>query len=103
MRCSMKLTNELFDKLQTLSQIELFGSDRERCREEIEKIITYTEFLNEVDTSDVEPLVHLFTESSQLREDEPKESLHVDKALSNSPRTADGCFCVPKAVSEVKE
>lgn len=99
----MKLTDELFRKLQTLSRIELFDNERERCREELEKIIEYIEILNEVDTENVEPLVHLFKESCTLREDETGESLSLDMALSNSPKTVDGCFSVPKAVGEVKE
>lgn len=99
----MELTNELFDKLQQLSQTVLSDSEREHCRQELQRIITYTDILNEVDTENVEPLVHLFTQSCVLREDEVGVSLCVHSALSNSQKTADGCFAVPKAVGEVTE
>ena len=94
----MEISDELISHLESLAHIELDTDEREDCRIDFEKIISYMDTLSALDTDGVEPLTNLSDTVNVLREDEPGETLGVKEALSNAAETADGCFCVPKTV-----
>ena len=94
----MEISDELISHLESLAHIELDTDEREDCRRDFEKIITYMDTLSALDIDGVEPLVHLSGRVNVLREDEPGETLGSDEALCNACETADGCFSVPKTV-----
>ena len=94
----MEISDELISHLESLAHIELDTGEREDCRRDIEKIISYMDTLAALDTDGVEPRANLSDTVNVLREDEPGETLGVKEALSNTAETADGCFCVPKTV-----
>ena len=94
----MEISDELISHLESLAHIELDTDERKDCRRDFEKIISYMDTLSALDTDGVEPLTNLSDTVNVLREDEPGETLGVEEALSNAAETADGCFCVPKAV-----
>ena len=94
----MEISDELISHLESLEHIELDTDEREDCRRDVEKIISYMDTLSALDTDGVEPLTNLSDTVNVLREDEPGETLGVKEVLSNAAETADGCFCVPKTV-----
>ncbi|MEF8787919.1 MAG: Asp-tRNA(Asn)/Glu-tRNA(Gln) amidotransferase subunit GatC, partial [Planctomycetota bacterium] len=63
---------------------------------QLDDIISYVEKLNELDTSDVEPMIHAADQVNVFREDEAGESLRRKEALQNAPDDAEGCFKVPR-------
>lgn len=94
----MEISDELISHLESLAHIELGSGEREDCRRDFEKIISYMDTLSALDTDGIEPLTNLSDAVNILREDEPGETLGIKDALSNANETADGCFCVPKTV-----
>ncbi len=94
----MQITDELIKRLELLARIELTPEQRENTKKDLQKILTYIETLNELDTTDVEPLSHSFPITNVMREDEIKESTDRDLIISNAPNQADGCFIVHKTV-----
>jgi aspartyl-tRNA(Asn)/glutamyl-tRNA(Gln) amidotransferase subunit C len=52
--------------------------------------------LNEVNTDNVAPLIHMSEEINVLREDEVNNSLKHDEALFNAPKKDSDYFRVPK-------
>ena len=93
----MEISDELISHLESLAHIELDTDEREDCRRDFEKIISYMDTLSALDTDGVEPLTNLSDTVNVLRE-ETGETLGVEEALSNAAETAGGCFCVPKTV-----
>lgn len=94
----MEISDELISHLESLAHIELGSGEREDCRRDFEKIISYMDTLSALDTDGVEPMTNLSDTVNVLREDETGETLGAKEALSNVAETADGCFCVPKTV-----
>ena len=94
----MEKSDELISHLESLAHKELGSGEREDCRRDYEKIISYMDTLSALDTDGVEPMTNLSDTVNVLREDETGETLGVKEALSNVAETADGCFCVPKTV-----
>jgi aspartyl-tRNA(Asn)/glutamyl-tRNA(Gln) amidotransferase subunit C len=54
------------------------------------------EKLNQVNTDNVEPLIHMSTEVNVLREDEMKNTLKHEEALSLAPKKDSDYIRVPK-------
>jgi aspartyl-tRNA(Asn)/glutamyl-tRNA(Gln) amidotransferase subunit C len=63
--------------------------------EELEK---FTEQLNELDTTNVEPLSHPVEGSNVFREDVVKPSIDREEALKNAPDRSELFFKVPKVI-----
>jgi len=86
----MKITAEMVDYIAHLARIELSDDDKLVFSGQLESILEYIDKLNELDTSDVEPMVHTLDISNVFREDCVRPSLPPDAALANAPdRTAD--------------
>ncbi|MBC8110550.1 MAG: Asp-tRNA(Asn)/Glu-tRNA(Gln) amidotransferase subunit GatC, partial [Verrucomicrobia bacterium] len=62
------------------------------------KILDWVDQLNEIDTTGVEPLIHLSAEQNVMREDIPTDHLAHDKALLNAPKKDSDYFRVPKVM-----
>ncbi len=94
----MQVNDELIDKLSRLAMLEFEAEEREQIKKDLEKMIAFVDKLKELDTTAVEPLLHMSTEHSALRGDEPQEMLLREDALKGAP-LHDGQFIkVPKMI-----
>ena len=64
------------------------------------KMLDYIDKLNELDTSSVEPMSHVFPVSNVFREDVVTNGNDRDNILKNAPEERDGAFVVPKTFEE---
>lgn len=87
-------------RVATLSRLELSEEETAQFSRQLSAIVEYIEKLNELDTSDVEPLAHCLPLHNVLRDDEVLPSLPNDVALGNAPDEADGYFKVPKILDD---
>ena len=78
-------------------QLKLFPVHREK---DLEEILSFIEKLNELDTSDVEPLIFLSETSSPLREDRELPHVDRDQVMRNAPETDGEYFLVPKVIDD---
>ncbi|GGE94893.1 Asp-tRNA(Asn)/Glu-tRNA(Gln) amidotransferase subunit GatC [Hymenobacter cavernae] len=85
-------------KLAHLSRLELDESKEQKMLGELNKILNWVEQLRELDTTDVEPLVHLSHEINVLRADEAKNTVSHQDGLRNAPRKDSDYFRVPKVL-----
>ncbi len=86
------------EHIAKLAKLTFNAEELERFTRELNKIIEYVEKLNELDTSNVEPLSHTTAISNVMREDEVKPSLPVEEVLANAPQREGNFFKVPKVV-----
>lgn len=86
------------DDVSLLSRLKLSDTEKELFAGQLNKIIEYTEKLNELDTSGVEPTAHILPMKNVFREDKLRNSLPPDKALQNAPHREDGFYKVPKII-----
>ncbi len=89
------LTPEDIRKVATLAQLEISEQDIPAFSRHLSGILEYVEILNQVDTTDVEPLAHPIEIQNVFREDELTEMLPVQLALQNAPKTDGRHFVVP--------
>ena len=59
-------------------------------------ILEYIDTLNELDTSGVEPMSHVFPVNNVFREDVVTNGDDREEILANAPEAKEGAFVVPK-------
>lgn len=101
--CQMEVNDELVDKLAHLARLKFGASEKEEIKNDLQKMIAFVEKLNELDTTNVEPLLHMTSEVNVLREDEIKGSISREEALENAPQHNEKFFIVPKVIRNTKD
>jgi aspartyl-tRNA(Asn)/glutamyl-tRNA(Gln) amidotransferase subunit C len=94
----MKVSQEDVKKIAHLARLEMPETKIEEMQDSINKVLVWMEALNSVDTSNVEPLVHMTSALNNFREDEGKVTLDRAKALSLGPDTNETYFKVPQVI-----
>jgi len=96
----MKITEELIDHIAHLSRLEFEGEKKEAIKADLERITTFMDKLQEVDTEGVEPLIFMTNEVNRLRDDVVEEAVSQDEALKNAPKKDSDYFRIPKVLSK---
>ena len=94
----MKITKEEVMYVAELARLDLDEASIEMFANQIGKILEYVATLNRVNTDNVPPTSHAIFLTNAFREDEAKQHLDRDMALSNAPEKEDGNFIVPKVI-----
>ena len=90
------ITDETIEYVGILAKLELSGEEKEQAKSDMGRMLDYIDKLNELDTSDVEPMSHVFPVENVFREDVVTNSDTREQLLSNAPEQKDGMFMVPR-------
>lgn len=96
----MQVNDALIDKLSRLAMLEFDAAEREHLKADLEKMIGFVDKLKELDTTGVEPLLHMAGEVNVLRDDVPGGMISQQKALQNAPLHNNEAFLVPKVIKK---
>lgn len=94
----MKLSREEVARVAKLARLDLSEDKIELFSGQLHDILTYMDKLNEIDTSDIEPMYSPVEHSTVLRKDEVKKEHTRDEVLSNAPDSDGQYFIVPRIV-----
>jgi aspartyl-tRNA(Asn)/glutamyl-tRNA(Gln) amidotransferase subunit C len=98
--CFMEVTNEMVEKIANLARLHIPAHQKETVKKELQQMISFVDKLNELDTTGVQPLMHMSENVNVVREDEVKGSITTAEALQNSPADNDSFFMVPKVIKK---
>ena len=87
-------------KVAVLSRLDLSESEIKEFTSQLSAILEYVEKMDELDTTNVQPLAHCLPVSNCFREDVVKESLGTEKVLANAPQRDGDYFKVPKILDD---
>lgn len=96
----MEVTEQLVDKLANLSRLSFSQAEKMAIREDLSRMIQFVDQLNQVDTTGVEPLMHMSDAFNRLRDDVPQGSISTQRALSQSGGVKGPYFTVPKVIQK---
>ncbi|HEX4957953.1 MAG TPA: Asp-tRNA(Asn)/Glu-tRNA(Gln) amidotransferase subunit GatC [Lacibacter sp.] len=96
----MKVNNELIDKLSTLARLKIDPQQKESLRADMQQLIGFIEKLQELDTTGIEPLMHMTNEINQLRADVVHHPITKKEALQNARMKDEQFFLVPKVIKK---
>jgi aspartyl-tRNA(Asn)/glutamyl-tRNA(Gln) amidotransferase subunit C len=92
----MKIDRDTVNRVAALAKLQFTEEEKTQLEEDMTKIVTYFEKMNELDTEGVEPLVFLTDEINAFREDEAQITITHEEALKNAPDRNSDYFKVPK-------
>ena len=92
------ITDETMDYVGILAKLELSGEEKERAKRDMEEMLDYIDKLNELDTTNVEPMSHVFPVHNVFREDVVTNGNGQETTLANAPERNGDSFLVPKTI-----
>jgi aspartyl-tRNA(Asn)/glutamyl-tRNA(Gln) amidotransferase subunit C len=96
----MPLSREDVEKVSLLARLKLSDAELALLTEQLGQVVSYVEQLNELDTEDVDPMVHAVEVTNVFRADVLQPSLPREAALSNAPKADGECYLVPAVLGE---
>jgi aspartyl-tRNA(Asn)/glutamyl-tRNA(Gln) amidotransferase subunit C len=81
-----------------LARLNLTDAETQLFQKQLGDVLKYADKLRAVDVSNVEAAAHAIPIFNVFREDESRDWLTAEQALSNAPRQANGLFIVTKVV-----
>ncbi|WP_445666671.1 Asp-tRNA(Asn)/Glu-tRNA(Gln) amidotransferase subunit GatC [Fodinibius sp. AD559] len=94
----MSVTKKDVNYVADLARLQLNEEETESLVNDMNQILDYMTTLEELDTSDVEPLEHVIDLEYRLRDDKAKEPLSHEDALKNAPDADTDYFRVPRVI-----
>ena len=94
----MEIDKKLVKKIASLSKIKIKDDQVDKFSNELSKIITWIDKLNEVKTDNVTPVTNPSDIKIPIRDDKVNDGKIKEKILKNAPETKGGYFIVPKVV-----
>ena len=91
----MALSRAEVEKIALLSRLMLTEDELQQMTEQLGNILGYMDLLGEVDTTNVEPMVHAQEMANVFRDDIARPSLDRQQALANAPHRDEECYLVP--------
>lgn len=92
------ISDETMEYVGILAKLELTEEQKQQAKKDMERMLDYIDKLNELDTSAVEPMSHVFPVHNVFREDEVTNGDDREAILANAPAQKEGAFVVPKTV-----
>ncbi len=87
-------------KIADLARIHINEKDVDTLIPEMNKILSFMEKLNELDTANVKPLVYMNEGANVWREDIIKQEISTFDGLKNASKHTDQFFMVPKIIEK---
>jgi len=94
----MRISREEVQRIALLARLELTSVEEAELIQHFDKMLTYVEKLNQLNTDGVEPTAHAVAVPSPLREDRVTNQADTNALLQNAPAREANFFKVPKII-----
>lgn len=92
------ISDETIEYVGILAKLDLSDEEKENAKKDMGSMLDYIDKLNELDTTGVEPMSHVFPVNNVFREDKVTNGDDRENILKNAPESKNGSFVVPKTV-----
>ena len=96
----MEVNDSMIDKLASLAKLSFNEAEKEAIKADLQKMISFVQKMDEVDTTDVEPLLHISQQTNNWRPDNTGGSCSKEEALKNAGNHNADFFLVPKVIQK---
>lgn len=95
-----RITEETMDYVSILAKLSLSSKEKEKAKTDMENMLAYIDKLQELDTSQIEPMSHIFPVQNVFREDTVTEEDKAEEIVFSAPekKEDENYFKVPKTV-----
>lgn len=95
-----KIDIKTVDEIAHLARLEYSENEKPEILNDMNRMLSFIDKLNELDTSKVEPLIYMTAEKNVLRDDVPEVTLTQKDALKNAPKKDSDYFKAPKVIDQ---
>lgn len=92
------ISDETIEYVGILAKLDLSETEKEDAKKDMGRMLDYIDKLNELDTTGVEPMSHVFPVQNVFREDVVTNGDQRAAVLKNAPEEYDGAFVVPRTI-----
>ncbi|MCM1191553.1 MAG: Asp-tRNA(Asn)/Glu-tRNA(Gln) amidotransferase subunit GatC [Butyrivibrio sp.] len=92
------ITDETIEYVSMLAKLDLDGRERKEAMRDMSRMLDYIDKLNELDTTGVEPMSHVFSLRNVFREDQVTNGDESEATLGNAPEEKESMFVVPRSI-----
>ena len=89
------IDDETMENVCILAKLSLTEDEKEKAKEDM---LDYVDKLDELDTSSVEPMSHIFEDENVFREDVVTNGDNHEAMLANAPKQKEDQYQVPKTI-----
>ncbi|MEQ2527780.1 Asp-tRNA(Asn)/Glu-tRNA(Gln) amidotransferase subunit GatC [Bacillaceae bacterium CLA-AA-H227] len=93
-----RISTEEVKHVANLARLAVTEEEVQKFTQQLDKIISFAEQLNELDTENVEPTSHVLDMKNVMREDVPAKGLPREEVLKNAPEHENGQIKVPSII-----
>ncbi len=93
-----EISDETIEYVGILAKLDLSDEEKEQAKQDMGNMLDYIDKLNELDTSGVEPMSHVFPVDNVFREDVVTNGDESVAMLKNAPQSKENQFQVPVTV-----
>lgn len=91
-----QISDETIEYVGILAKLELTGEEKEKAKQDMGRMLDYIDKLNELDTSEAQPMSHVIPRENVFREDVVTNEDESQALLKNAPEQKDNMFIVPR-------
>jgi aspartyl-tRNA(Asn)/glutamyl-tRNA(Gln) amidotransferase subunit C len=81
----MEINEKTIDHLAHLARLEFSAEEKKKMTGDLQKILSFVEQLDQLDTDGITPMVYVNEERNKLRDDVHEETYSKEAALKNAP------------------
>ena len=90
------ISDEIIEYVGILAKLELTGEEKAQAKIDMGRMLDYIDMLKELDTTGVEPMVHVLQAENVFREDVVTGGDESEKTLKNAPARSGDFFAAPR-------
>ncbi|MBR3683954.1 MAG: Asp-tRNA(Asn)/Glu-tRNA(Gln) amidotransferase subunit GatC [Lachnospiraceae bacterium] len=92
------ISDETIEYVGILAKLELSDDEKEQAKKDMAGMLDYFDKLNELDTTGITPMSHIFPIHNVFREDVVTNGDDRENIIKNAPESKNGTFVVPITV-----
>ncbi|MBY9005020.1 MAG: Asp-tRNA(Asn)/Glu-tRNA(Gln) amidotransferase subunit GatC [Candidatus Lokiarchaeota archaeon] len=94
-------SKDILEHVSKLALLDLSEEEKEKFSQQLTDLLNYFKKLNELDTTNVEPMIHPIEGLKNVfREDKTWDSLTNEEALQNAKHKREGYFKAPRILKD---
>ena len=96
----MKLDKNTVKRIADLSKLEFTSEETTAILKDMNQMLEFIDQLKELDTTNIDPLIHMTEDENILREDDAITGASQQEALKNAPSKDSTYFKIPKVLGK---
>ena len=96
----MKLDKNTVKRIADLSKLEFTSDETTAILKDMNQMLEFIDQLKELDTTNIDPLIHMTEDENILREDDAITGASQQEALKNAPSKDSTYFKIPKVLGK---